>query len=43
MHDPKRQELFKILVCVQRLPYRKVAEMMGISENQVKYWAKKLC
>lgn len=43
MHDPKRQELFKLVVCKEKMPYRKAAEILGLTDAQVRYWAKKLC
>ena len=43
MHDSKRQELFKLVVCKEKVPYRKAAELLGLTLKQVSYWAKKLC
>lgn len=43
MHDPSKQELFRIVVCEKKVPYRKAAQMLGLSLKQVEYWAKKLC
>jgi len=43
MHDPRMQELFKIIVCKEKKPYREAAQLLGLSKAQVEYWAKKLC